>query len=104
MALGIESEIGMSERTDPREEVRRQAARMSPANKADFTDTASHASGAVDGTRIYEVAAGDDLQGIARRFYGNADGWRRILDENRDLIADPGRLVAGQMLKIPAKP
>ncbi|MGS1127006.1 LysM peptidoglycan-binding domain-containing protein [Rhodanobacter sp. UC4437_H4] len=104
MALGIGSEIGMSERTDPREEVRRQAARMSPATKADFTDTASHVSDAVDGTRIYEVAAGDDLQGIARRFYGNADGWRRILDENRGLIADPGRLAVGQMLKIPAKP
>lgn len=89
--------------SDERGEVRRQAARMAPATKADFTDTASHASGAVDGTRIYEVAAGDDLQSIARRFYGDAGGWRRILDENRDLIADPGRLKAGQMLKIPAK-
>lgn len=94
----------MGERSDQREEVRRQAAGMSPATKADFTDTASHVSDAVDGTRIYEVAAGDDLQGIARRFYGNADGWRRILDENRGLIADPGRLAVGQMLKIPAKP
>ncbi|MGB3269433.1 MAG: LysM peptidoglycan-binding domain-containing protein [Rhodanobacter sp.] len=93
----------MGHDTDEREEVRRQAERMAPATKADFTDTASHVSRAVDGTRIYEVAAGDDLQGIARRFYGDADGWRRILDENRDLIAEPGRLTVGQMLKIPAR-
>ena len=103
MAPGIESGIGMSERTDPREEVRRQAARMSPATKADFTDTASHVSDAVDGTRIYEVAAGDDLQSIARRCYGDGDAWQRIFDANRDLIADPARLTVGQMLKIPAR-
>jgi nucleoid-associated protein YgaU len=94
----------MGHDSDERSEVRRQAAKMAPATKADFTDTASHASSAVDETRIYEVAAGDDLQGIARRFYGDADGWQRILDENRDLIADPHRLTVGQMLKIPAKP
>jgi len=94
----------MGHDSDERSEVRRQAAKMAPATKADFTDTASHASGAADGTRIYKVAAGDDLQGIARRFYGDADGWQRILDENRDLIADPHRLTVGQMLKIPAKP
>ena len=88
----------MSERTDPREEVRRQAARMSPATKADFTDTASHVSDAVD-----EVAAGDDLQSIARRCYGDGDAWQRIFDANRDLIADPARLTVGQMLKIPAR-
>jgi nucleoid-associated protein YgaU len=94
----------MGHDSDERSEVRRQAAKMARATKADFTDTASHASGTVDGTRIYEIAAGDDLQGIARRFYGDADGWQRILDENRDLIADPHRLTVGQMLKIPAKP
>ncbi len=93
----------MGQDHDERREVRRQAERMSPASKADFIDTASHASAAVEHTRIYEVAAGDDLRAIARRFYGDAGGWRRILDENRDLITDPDRLVAGQMLKIPAK-
>lgn len=89
--------------SEQRRDVRRQAEQMAPATKADFTDTASHVSDAVDDTSIYEVAAGDTLRAIAARFYGDAEGWQRIYDENRDLVDDPDRPAPGVMLKIPAR-
>ena len=89
--------------SEQRRDVRRQAEQMAPATKADFTDTASHVSDAVDDTRIYKVAAGDTLRTIAVRFYGDAEGWQRIHDENRDLVDDPDHPAPGVMLKIPAR-
>lgn len=97
------SETDKPGRFDQRREVRREAEKMSPPAKADFTDTASHASAAVDDTSIYKIAAGDDLQSVAKRCYGNADDWQRILDANRDLIGDPHHLTPGLILKIPAR-
>ena len=39
---------------------------------------------------------------IANLFYGTAADWRKIYDENRDLIADPrGELAPGLTLHIP---
>jgi len=80
------------------------AENMPPAAKADFSDVQSHVSSTADETRIYTVMAGDNLSGIARKFYGDADAWKRIFDANRDQLSDPDRIKPGQMLKIPAKP
>lgn len=49
-------------------------------------------------TRV--VRAGDRLDLIAAREYGDAGMWRHIADANN--LADPGRLNAGQSLIIPA--
>ena len=52
------------------------------------------------------VQSGDSLSGIAARTLGSADRWREIYDLNRDQLANPNVIHAGQVLKLPggAKP
>ncbi|MDL2405532.1 5'-nucleotidase C-terminal domain-containing protein [Rhizobium calliandrae] len=47
------------------------------------------------------IAAGDTLWDIARTYYGDANGWRRLVTANRNLR--PHHLAIGRELKIPAK-
>ncbi len=49
----------------------------------------------------YEVAPGDSLSKIARRFYGDANQYMRIFEANRDQLQDPDRIRVGQTLRIP---
>lgn len=49
----------------------------------------------------YTVVAGDSLSKIAKRYYGDANQWRRIHEANRDQIANPDLIHPGQRLKIP---
>jgi nucleoid-associated protein YgaU len=53
--------------------------------------------------RTYTVAAGDNLSKIAKRFYGDANQWKRIFEANRDVLKDPDLIHPGQTLKIPDK-
>ena len=52
--------------------------------------------------QIYTVAPGDSLSKIARRYYGDANQWRRIFEANRDQISNPDLIHPGQKLKIPS--
>ena len=52
----------------------------------------------------YTVKAGDTLEKIAARLYGDASQWRRIYDANRELLKTPNRIYPGQKLAIPARP
>lgn len=49
----------------------------------------------------YTVQPGDSLSAIAGRTLGNMERWREIYDLNRDQIANPDLIVAGQVLKLP---
>lgn len=49
---------------------------------------------------IYTVERGDSLWKIAEKFYGQGSSWRRIYEDNRAVIRNPGRLYAGQKLVI----
>ena len=51
--------------------------------------------------RTYTVAAGDNLSKIAKRFYGDANKWKKIFEANRDTIKNPDLIKPGQVLKIP---
>lgn len=51
--------------------------------------------------QTYVVAAGDSLSKIAKRYYGDANQWRRIHEANRDQISNPDLIHPGQKLKIP---
>ena len=53
--------------------------------------------------RTYTVVAGDNLSKIAKRFYGDANQWKRIFEANRDIIKNPDLIHPGQTLKIPDK-
>jgi phage tail protein X len=57
-------------------------------------------SGALTAQRVHRVVAGDSLQSLAWREYGNAAAWRSIAEANG--IDDPGRLPTGTELVLPA--
>lgn len=50
---------------------------------------------------IYEIASGDTLGGIAKRFYGSAGKYMKIFDANRGVISDPNKIYPGQKIRIP---
>ena len=89
---------------ESREVVGEQAEHMAPADKADFSGLSSDVGSTVDRTGIYTVVAGDSLEGIAQRVYGDEGAWERIYAANRDQVTKPDRLEPGQVLKIPGKP
>jgi len=51
--------------------------------------------------RSYVVRDGDTLASISRKFYKSSGRWKQILDANRHIVDDPGKLKAGQTLVIP---
>lgn len=56
------------------------------------------------GGRTYVVRAGEDLSGIARKFYHNPAMWKKIYDANRRVIgSSPNKLRAGERIVIPAR-
>jgi phage tail protein X len=57
-------------------------------------------SGALEANRAHRVIAGDTLQSLAWREYGDATAWRAIAKAND--IDDPMRLTVGTELLIPA--
>jgi phage tail protein X len=56
---------------------------------------------AVEQPRIYVVRDGDDLTGIASRFYGHPAAATAIWQANRGLLRDPGLLPIGAALVLP---
>ncbi|AJE82656.1 MULTISPECIES: LysM peptidoglycan-binding domain-containing protein [Streptomyces] len=57
-------------------------------------------SGALTAQRVHQVVAGDSLQSLAWREYGDATVWRAIAEANG--LDDPARLPAGTELVLPA--
>jgi nucleoid-associated protein YgaU len=51
--------------------------------------------------RIYVVESGDNLAKIAKKFFGDPNAWRRIFEENRDVIQNPDLIQPGWKLRIP---
>ena len=53
--------------------------------------------------RVIVVKSGDTLSKIAKRAYGKAMEYRRILEANPDLIKNPNNIYVGQRLRVPMK-
>lgn len=77
--------------------------------KPDFSDveggassTAPLAEPSEQPEQTYAVASGDSLSKIAKKFYGDANQWRRIFEANQDILDDPDKIYPGQTLKIPS--
>jgi len=51
--------------------------------------------------RIYEVAPGDNLSKIAKKFYGDPNKFKKIFEANKDQLSDPDKIKVGQKLRIP---
>jgi nucleoid-associated protein YgaU len=56
---------------------------------------------AAGGPRVHEVAKGDTLSAIAKKYYGNANQYPKIFDANRDILDNPDKIQPGQKLTIP---
>ncbi|MEO8431171.1 MAG: LysM peptidoglycan-binding domain-containing protein [Acidobacteriota bacterium] len=68
------------------------------------SSTAPKADSDIDGgttLRMYVVEPGDSLSKIARKFYGDAHAWKRIYEENKDVIKNPDLIQPGWKLRIP---
>ena len=50
----------------------------------------------------YTVQRGDSLSAIAARTYGKAADWPAVWWANRDQVANPNQIAAGQRLRLPA--
>lgn len=57
-------------------------------------------SGALTAQRVHRVVAGDSLESLAWREYGDSAAWRAIAEANG--IDDPGRVATGVELVLPA--
>ncbi len=51
--------------------------------------------------QIYEIAAGDNLSKIAKKFYGDANKYMKIFEANKDQLKDPNQIKVGQKIRIP---
>jgi nucleoid-associated protein YgaU len=51
--------------------------------------------------RMHDVASGDTLSALAKRYYGDASKYNQIFEANRDQLSDPDKIQVGQKLKIP---
>lgn len=75
--------------------------------KANFSDVESGSSSTApppkpaQGEQSYTVVKGDSLSKIAKRFYGDAQQWRKIYEANKDQIKNPDLIYPGQTFKIP---
>jgi len=58
---------------------------------------------AADEPRVeyYEIASGDSLSAIAKKFYGNAMQYPRLFEANKEVIKDPDKIYPGQKIRIP---
>jgi nucleoid-associated protein YgaU len=82
-------------------------------NKPDFSDVESGSSSTApstagapsgkpsDSPRIYVVQSGDSLSKISKKFYGDANSWKRIYEANKDVVKNPDLIQPGWKLRIP---
>ncbi len=49
----------------------------------------------------YEIAPGDTLSAISKKFYNNANEYMKIFEANREVIKDPDKIYVGQKIRIP---
>jgi nucleoid-associated protein YgaU len=51
--------------------------------------------------RRHMVRTGENLTGIAQKYYGKASLSTRIFEANRDQLSDPDNVSEGMVLKVP---
>jgi nucleoid-associated protein YgaU len=59
-------------------------------------------SQAAEPAQFHDVAKGDTLSAIAKRYYGDANKYQAIFEANRPMLSDPNKIYPGQKLRIPA--
>lgn len=54
-----------------------------------------------ENTEYYEIKKGDTLWAIAKKVYGNGAEYKKIFEENREVIKDPDLIFPGQKIRVP---
>ncbi len=49
----------------------------------------------------YEIVKGDSLWKIAKNIYGDGNEYKKIFEENREVIKDPDLIFPGQKIRLP---
>jgi len=81
-------------------------------DKPDFSDVVSGSSSTASSppgasaqqpaaARTYVVQSGDSLSKISKKFYGDANSWKRIFEANKDVVKNPDLIQPGWKLRIP---
>jgi nucleoid-associated protein YgaU len=52
--------------------------------------------------QYHDVARGDTLSAIAKKFYGDANKYPVIFEANKPMLSNPDKIYPGQKLRIPA--
>lgn len=52
--------------------------------------------------QFHDVAKGDTLSAIAKRYYGDANKYPMIFEANKPMLSSPDKIYPGQKLRIPA--
>ena len=74
-----------------------------PASAASHAQAAKATLDAVTSAdRTYDVQSGDTLSGIARHFYGVANDWHYLYQQNTATISNPNLIYPGQALSVPS--
>ena len=55
-----------------------------------------------DGESTYKVIKGDTLSKIAGKMYNDPNQWPKIMEANKNILANPNAIAVGQVLTIPA--
>ena len=51
--------------------------------------------------QYHDVAKGDTLSAIAKKYYGDANQYMKIFEANKPMLSHPDRIYPGQKLRIP---
>lgn len=54
--------------------------------------------------QFHDVAKGDTLSAIAKKYYGDAGKYNAIFEANRPMLSNPDKIYPGQKLRIPKLP
>ena len=68
---------------------------------ADIKSSPSAQPSAPRRRKTYTVKSGDTLSKIAKDHLGDANGYMKIFNANKDQLSDPDKIKPGQVLKIP---
>lgn len=50
---------------------------------------------------FYTIVSGDSLSKIAKKYYGNANKWNVLFEENKEIIQNPDLIYPGQVIRVP---
>ncbi|MCS4510270.1 peptidoglycan-binding protein LysM [Xylophilus ampelinus] len=77
------------------------AGNVSSVTQVDNQLTVAAAAAAAD-SQYHDVAKGDTLSAIAKKYYGDANKYPKIFEANKPMLSDPDKIYPGQKLRIPA--